>query len=156
MLFNSPGYIFFFLPIVLVVYFWLNHQQIAYLVDSYRAESIQEAMTLLRGMIGMNGIVVPEQVLKAWNGFHSSQILRSSATTDALLMPLDLLYYLIPFAVIAFLMPNALQVSGYIPYRGRWSFKRGPVAALFIAYVLFYSLIVGIRNEPSVFLYFNF
>lgn len=104
----------------------------------FRAESLQQAMNVLAGMSGVNGTGIPGQLV------------------TGTLMSLEALIYLVVFAVVAFLMPNALQVSGYLPYTGRVMFKRGLVAALFIGYALFYSLVVGIRAEPSVFLYFNF
>lgn len=120
----------------------------------FRAESVSGAMAILEGMAGMHGLEVSAQIENAWGKLSSYDIEHLITTT--MLLPIDAFWYILVFAIIAFCLPNSLQISGYMPYTGRLAFKRGIIAAMFVAYALFYSLVAGIQNAPSVFLYFNF
>jgi len=119
----------------------------------FRAESLEDSMRVLKGMAGINGIAFSSSYAEVWNQAVAPAF---SVSAEPMLMPVILLYYLSCFATIAFFLPNALQIGGYLPYRGVWAFKRGAIALLFISGVLFYSLVAGIHTTPSTFLYFNF
>jgi alginate O-acetyltransferase complex protein AlgI len=120
----------------------------------FRAESVSDAISILKGMLGMHGVVVSGQVESMWARLSFYDINHFGTTT--MLMPINAGYYILIFAGIAFLMPNSLQISGYSLYSGIFAFKRGLIAATFVASALFYSLVAGIQNAPSAFLYFNF
>lgn len=119
----------------------------------FRADSVQGATGLLRSMVGLNGV---EPAVWAGLQAHIAGLDPRQVVDPAAVYPLDQLGFLLVFGLIAFVLPNSLQLSGYLPYRGLLAFRRGWLAALFVAYTLFYSLVAGIQNAPSVFLYFNF
>ena len=96
----------------------------------FRAKSVPDALVILSKMA-------------RWSG-------------EALPFPETIAPALLLGAAIALRLPNALQISGLLPYQGRLTFQRGWLAAVFIGCTLFYVLVAQVQNSASQFLYFNF
>jgi alginate O-acetyltransferase complex protein AlgI len=103
----------------------------------FRADTLQQAISISQCMVGV---------------CH-----RAGSGVD-LIWDETFFLFLAAFSLVAFFMPNSLQVSGYITTKKHrfWSFKRSYVSAFVVAAALFYALVSGTSNAPSVFLYFNF
>jgi D-alanyl-lipoteichoic acid acyltransferase DltB (MBOAT superfamily) len=114
----------------------------------FRAENFDQAVRLLASMFFLSG---PQISLD-----HAWQNPQIAYWAPEPIIGWFLVFYLLLFGFVAFKMPNALQVSGYIPYSGRFAFRRGAIAAVFIALSLFYALVAPITSVPSPFIYFNF
>ena len=81
----------------------------------FRADSFTSAMSLWKGMIGMNGIALPERHVAAlaWIGFDGL------ATGPFILNPtIGMLAWIIGLIGIAVLLPNSQQLVGLAPAEG--------------------------------------
>ena len=108
----------------------------------FRAESLQQAVSMLSIMFGA--------------GSHGFAALPEGLGIGTGLLGTPPLYYLLGFGFVAFVLPNTLQVSGFLEYRGRFAYRRGWLSAMFVACALFFALVSATTNAPSAFLYFNF
>lgn len=116
----------------------------------FRAESIDRATSLLSSMFFLSGGSLKNEPSIVWHKVPFDYWVPDSV------IPLSLICYLILFGFIVFRMPNALQIGGYVSYTGKFLFRRGMLAAIFIAVSLFYALVAPITSMPSPFIYFNF
>ncbi|MDD3852232.1 MAG: MBOAT family protein [Syntrophomonadaceae bacterium] len=110
----------------------------------FRAESFGEALTVLRAMAGMNGVVLPQ----AWAPYLSKlgagtyligEIAMSQYLTQAIPM-------LLIFLVVVLTMKNSIELA--------LKFKPGLINSIFIAIIMVASILSLTRI--SEFLYFNF
>ncbi|OGP23889.1 MAG: acetyltransferase [Deltaproteobacteria bacterium GWB2_55_19] len=122
----------------------------------FRATTFKGAIRILEGMAGINGIKTPAGFADIGNYLANWSFLASDSAKVAPMMPVDTLAYIITFGFVAFLLPNAVQIIRFIPYKGAMIFKPRLIYALLVGLILFYALVSNIQNAPSQFLYFNF
>jgi alginate O-acetyltransferase complex protein AlgI len=107
----------------------------------FRAESFADALRVLRGMAGLNGVVIGDKFARTIN--H--------------LQPVEFPTFLVIFALVAFCAPNSLQYTQFLPYKGVATFSANTRNAVFLALVFFLSILTFVGDVvPSEFLYFNF
>lgn len=122
----------------------------------FRATTFEGAVSVLKSMVGLNGIGVSGKFMDLYTYLAHWSFIEFVGVQPNYLMPVDSLVYIVVFGIIAFTLPNTVQMIRFVPYRGSLEFKTRFIFALFIGCILFYSLVAGIQNAPSVFLYFNF
>jgi len=122
----------------------------------FRATSFEGAIRVLKGMAGLNGI--GNSALFAYITLYARQWGADafSISTAGEAMNPETLAFIIIFGATAFLLPNSIQAARFIPHKGSTTFKPRIIYAIFVALVLFYSLVSNIQNAPSQFLYFDF
>ncbi len=115
----------------------------------FRAEDMQTAMNIFKGMLGFHGFALTQQFLPFiqwipdWSSFVTivpAELFISSQTTIA---------FIIVFAAIAFGTKNSLYMS---KYKQQFYIQD----SLFVALVLLSAILVPIASTTSIFLYFNF
>ena len=103
----------------------------------FRAESLGDALGVLRGMFGSRG-----------EGLQNPEALQP--------VPTEAIGYIVLFGLVAFLMPNSVQMAGFVPFKGRWRFEVSPRFALLTSAAAAIGLTYMLMTEASEFLYFNF
>lgn len=102
----------------------------------FRAKSIDSALNIIKGMIGMNGINI---------SLNSLKIMNFQGGGDGKIM----LCFLICCCLLSFLFKNSFELMG--------DFKPNNKYALYLSLLIFMSLIFVLsNNQVSEFLYFNF
>lgn len=113
----------------------------------FRAENFPAAARILRGMVGMNGVPLPDSYarLAAPLGLSTAQLPLFQGTEQIAMVSLA--------ALLCFALPNVAQAFEFLP-GGRWQWRgtrRQAVAAGLALGAAILSL-----NRPSEFLYFQF
>lgn len=123
----------------------------------FRAETISDALRVLKGMIGMNGIAVSESFTNTVNNIISVPTLYLPTATGDHLLPIFALGYILFFGLISFLAPNTLQISRFLPYKGVLVFRTTLGQSVMLGSIFFASILTFTGDvAPSEFLYFNF
>lgn len=122
----------------------------------FRANTFADALRVLRGMAGLDSTSLSSQLAEGLQ--YMSQWPGSVETleTENILAAMGMFEYIVVFALVAFIMPNTMQMIRFVPYSGKLLFKPRLITAVFVGFMLFYSLVSSIQNAPSEFLYFNF
>lgn len=100
----------------------------------FRAHDIPSALSIISGMLGLNGLSASSQLMA----------LNSDRVTSELILP-----YLVIFGLIAFLGKNSIEIS---LDKLKYTF----IDSLIVSLSLFLSIVFGIATVKSEFLYFNF
>lgn len=121
----------------------------------FRATSMDNAMGIIRGMTGLNGFAVPPTVsnwLQRLAGFSVDQWPLSyfGLTTG------ESVSFILVFFSVAVWAPNTVQMSGFVPYEGRFSFRPGVAIALVMSAVASMAITSMLVSDSVEFLYFNF
>jgi len=101
----------------------------------FRANTVDDAMRVLKGMVGFNGF---EQINPALTVRPEFGLL------------LLLLFLIVRFA------PNSMQLGGFVPYVGRSGFELSPRLAVCTGLVMAAATSGMLVSEGTEFLYFNF
>ncbi|OQX11968.1 MAG: hypothetical protein BWK76_18390 [Desulfobulbaceae bacterium A2] len=147
----------------------------------FRAETFTGALIILKGMAGLNGILLPSEILSliSWPEVIRGKLMGLQG--NGLLLPLKCLWYLGAFGIVALFFPNSGEISGFVPMRSlltdgesqkncaswrvgllRWlqgalfRFQPSVYWAVLTAAMLSAALYRLLRVAPSEFLYFNF
>lgn len=110
----------------------------------FRAENLEQAFNVLRGMFGLN-YTVNLDLINNW--FHRQ--------TNWSVQPETLIFVSL-FSVLVFFFPNIHQVTNLTPYRGRLSFKMNTGYAILTALLIMIALMSMFTSRVSEFIYFNF
>ena len=101
----------------------------------FRANSVDDALRVLKGMVGLNGFdqINPDLVARVE-------------------------YWLVIFLLmgIAFFAPNSMQMGRFVPYSGRFGFALTPRMATVSGLTMAIATVGMLISEGSEFLYFNF
>ena len=112
----------------------------------FRAESISQAWSILKGMVGANGISLGDTAniisQYAW-----------SVPQELLVWDSGVLNRIVIFGLAAFLLPNSIQM---MQGKGWLGFKSTPIKAIFLGGILGTALSIMLVSKGSEFLYFNF
>lgn len=124
----------------------------------FRADSINDANLMFKGMIGLHGFDIdgsgdslPSQIVNHFNGIYSH-----IKSMQPLLIPFDLGRYVIIFGLFALIMPNSQQLSGYDRNSKYVIFGLGYRLLAIQSVILLLVLFILLSSHPSEFLYFNF
>jgi D-alanyl-lipoteichoic acid acyltransferase DltB (MBOAT superfamily) len=115
----------------------------------FRAETFSDALRILRGMAGLNGIVVSEGFVSMLAGATGLTLALSSAAGDNLIVTKYMLLFIVVFGAIAFSFKNSMEIT-----KDKTDFSL--LDSLRVSGSLLLSLLLGIASTSSVFLYFNF
>ncbi len=123
----------------------------------FRAANVAEGLRLLKGMIGLNGIVFSAGMTQLLEHFSP---LRGLLTTGALLLPGEMRWHLLVVGIAVFLLPNSCRIGGLLPAENAVQrllrFRPNFWQAALTGILLFCALYQMLRAAPSAFLYFNF
>lgn len=123
----------------------------------FRAETFDGAIRVLKGMAGMNDIGVTKQFASTFNYLVKSSFIQLEGLKGKFLIPIEALEYIVVFAMVAFLLPNSVQMVQLLPYKGRFVFSMNFRYALFLVGIFVASILTFVGDvAPSEFLYFNF
>lgn len=124
----------------------------------FRAESFNGAISILKGMAGLNGGIGPGFIadFNATVTGLTSNLTSGILDTDILLLPFDIDKFAVVFGLLALIAPNSLQLAGYQPYKGHTLIARPAVFLISLSVIMLFSLFRLLSSHPSEFLYFNF
>lgn len=123
----------------------------------FRAESFTDAKRVLLGMAGLTTMDLFQSMesariqLSDWRDFKLIDI------PEALLSTYETFIYMVVFSLVAFLLPNTIQMIRFMPYNGKLLFKPSWFFAIVTGVVFFLAFMTFTgKAQPSEFLYFNF
>lgn len=124
----------------------------------FRADSCADAIKIFKGMAGMNGIKVSVEFVKFFDYINPWTWIKFNVTGKGdLLLSIDTIEYLIIFGLIAFLLPNTMQMIQFVKYDGKFAFTPTLKYALLFAFLIYRSLMTFLGDiTPSEFVYYNF
>ena len=123
----------------------------------FRAETFVDAVRVFKGMGGLNGVRFSQRFADAFNYLTNWKYIMLPGFNGEFLIPIEMFEYAIVFALIAFLMPNSVQMISFVAYKGRLLFAPSMKMAILTAVIFYFAVMTFIGNaEPSEFLYFNF
>ena len=105
----------------------------------FRAESVEQAMQIIRSMLGLNGVAVSAALLAILNNLSAINI--TLLTIQCVII--------IAFALVAFLCKNSMEMT-----TNKTRFNLMDSAT--VSGSLLITVLLGIASTSSVFLYFNF
>jgi alginate O-acetyltransferase complex protein AlgI len=146
MRFKMPALLGWFSTFIFVNFTWVF----------FRADTFNGAIRILKSMIGFNGFKITIQFNSLLNLLTASPFFSLRGTKDIFLFPIDTAIEITIFALIAFLLPNTIQLIRFIPYKRNFYFKPSIPFALATGIISGISLIFLLITKGSVFLYFNF
>jgi len=123
----------------------------------FRALTFDDALRLLKGMAGMNGIIGQTSVLEP-SAVFSSAFPQASFIGSQLGLSLEVVLYLAAFGTLSILGPNSVQMIGFVQRRRQMRLQFVPNLrfAVFTGIVAGTGLIGLVATQGSEFLYFNF
>lgn len=123
----------------------------------FRSDSFDRAVSVYESMFGGHGLVWPGSAAAlTLAGLLTQAPLNTAFQGLEILSPFSILHTIV-FGFVAFKMPNALEITGYIPYKGTWRFRRNFGWALAIAAAAFLCLLTFLGDDrPQEFLYYQF
>lgn len=79
----------------------------------FRATNLRQGLQVLKGMVGMNGITTEASVQKL---FHQIEFIQPylAKTSGTLVLPGQMYWFLLFFALVLFLLPNSCQTGGML------------------------------------------
>jgi len=124
----------------------------------FRADSFSDAVRMYKGMAGFNGFEISGAFARSNNLLsYIDNILLSLSGGSMIFMYVLAAKYFIIFGLIAFLIPNATQMIGFIPYNGNMNYKQSMHQAFVLSVLLFLSVLTFTGEQASSeFLYYNF
>jgi alginate O-acetyltransferase complex protein AlgI len=115
----------------------------------FRAESVGEAVRIIRGMLGLNGVDFSAIFIDLASRLSGIKFDWPANPTDSLLDITTVLPYIIVFGLIAVLGKNSMEMAA--------NKTRFTIAdSLIVSGTLLITVLLGIRSTSTVFLYFNF
>ncbi len=123
----------------------------------FRAKSFASATRILNGMTDVGSIKVTEGLANIFNHFTNWQFLQLADPKETISIPVGMIEYIVVFALIAFVLPNTVQMIRFVSYNGRLVFKPTVGTAIVTGLIFFLAIMTFVGNSsPSEFLYFNF
>lgn len=136
---NLPRFVAWFITFMFINFSWVF----------FRAESVDGAMNIIRGMLGYNGIALTDSVALRLEGMGVQGASLLYSKDYEFVVGEKAAGLIIVFGLVAFLAKNSLQILDAIKeYKIRH--------IILVAWALFFALTSAITNQPSQFLYFNF
>lgn len=122
----------------------------------FRAESVEDAVTVLKAMLPYN--IEPPVLLAHIGQFNDSMTYVERWAVDGpILTVAHSFLFIVAFPLITFLMPNSMQLIRVEEYDGPFAFKTTLAMALVLAVLVFTCCLSFVGNVSSnTFLYFNF
>ena len=115
----------------------------------FRADTLPDAIRMLKGMVGLNGIVVSEEFAAVLANVTGQTLILSSAAGGNLIGTKYTLLSILVFGFIAFTFKNSMEMTRGKTYFSLWDSLR-------VSGSLLLTLLLAIASTSSVFLYFNF
>jgi len=115
----------------------------------FRAETLADAIRMLKGMAGLNGIVVSEEFASILENVTGHTLMLSSSASDDMIGTKYTLLFICFFGLIAFTFRNSMEMTRDKVYFSVWDSLR-------VSGSLVLTLLLGIASTSTVFLYFNF
>ena len=122
----------------------------------FRATTFDGALRVLKGMAGLSRSATSTAFADIVIYFKECAGIVLDGSMIEYATGMGTLAYIVVFGSAVFLLPNTMQISRFIPYKGSMAFKPKIIYAVLAGVILFYSLVSNIQNAPSQFLYFNF
>jgi alginate O-acetyltransferase complex protein AlgI len=123
----------------------------------FRAPSFEGPTQVLKGMAGMNGVVVSSQFAAVFHWLNRLPFWHVADSKYLFIVSGETLGYILVFGATAFIFPNTMQLIGFTDYNGRFALKLNRVFG-FVAAILFFLSVISFLGGAgqSEFLYFNF
>ncbi|MCI5158765.1 MAG: MBOAT family protein, partial [Candidatus Electrothrix sp. AUS1_2] len=143
----------------------------------FRATTLQQGLEVLKGMVGINGLVVDAGLKKTLHGVDMMQPYLAKFS-GSLVLPGEMYWFLLFFALILFLLPNSCRIAGISGRRQQEDIPATPSNLLWRLVIrsrefllsfrpnYYWAVLSGIlfsmalyrllRVEATEFLYFNF
>ena len=134
---------------VLAWFITFNFVNIAWVF--FRAKEWDDAIKVLNGMIDLKTISISPEYADFLNYILALPYYKFESIAYESIFTIDTLEYLLIFGLVAFIMPNSIQIANE---KFKFSFKWAIVFAFFI-FTSFISMFFG-NPAPTEFLYFNF
>lgn len=115
----------------------------------FRAETLSDAMRILRGMAGLNGVVVSEEFAQLLASTTGLSLTVASTVGNSFIVTKYTLLFIVVFGVIAFSFKNSMEMT---ENKNHFSV----LDSLRVSGSLLLTILLGIASTSSVFLYFNF
>ena len=123
----------------------------------FRAETFESAFNILKGMAGFNGVNINKALATKFNDLTGLTAPVLEGSSRAMLLPVECFQWITVFALVSFLMPNSVQITGFVPSRNRIVYSPNLRYSLAVAMLFFFSMLTFLGGaEPGEFLYFNF
>jgi hypothetical protein len=129
----------------------------------FRAETFPAALSILRSMLGLNGISLPPALAPYAGVFDGSKLIIFQGA--GIQGGSQAVFWIITTMLITLTFPNTQQlmrrwlinpINPDIPYRGSFSWQPNLRYALLLSFVAAAALIMVIVGRSSEFLYFQF
>ena len=123
----------------------------------FRALTFDDAIRLLKGMAGMNGITGETGALQP-SVIFSNAFPQASLIGSEFGLSLEIILYLVVFGAASIMAPNSVQMIGFVERQGQKHFLFTPNTkfAFFTGVVAGTGLISTLATTGTEFLYFNF
>ncbi len=79
----------------------------------FRATNLQQGVHILKGMVGMNGVTAEAGLQKIFHRIELAQPYLEKIS-GTLVLPVQMYWFLLFFALVLFLLPNSCQVGGIV------------------------------------------
>jgi len=123
----------------------------------FRADSFSAALLLLKGMTSWDGAAIQQATLHFFNHIsdlswiNNGPLMRPDSALSG-----DTVLYILVFGAISFLLPNTMQMIGFVEYGGRWKFRSNLFIAIGTGILASIAVWLMVLTEGTEFLYFNF
>jgi alginate O-acetyltransferase complex protein AlgI len=115
----------------------------------FRAETVPDAIRMLKSMAGLNGIVVSEGFASFLADITGQMLILPSSAAASFVVTQYTLVFILVFGFIAFTFKNSMEMTRDRAYFSVWDSLR-------VSGSLLLTLLLAIASNSSVFLYFNF
>lgn len=127
----------------------------------FRAETLQDASSIVASMAGMHGVMLPNALQSLAPLLNSVPLVTFSFGSMPYFFGGEQILTMAVLFIIIFLMPNSYQLmSRYVHYRDvvipKWTLKLGMTTAYLTGFVLFAVALAMSSAHKTEFLYFNF
>jgi len=124
----------------------------------FRASTCEDALRIMKGLIKINTAGFSDKFAQIVNYLNPWSFYKLLPKEDGMLPQIQTLEYLIVFGLIAFLLPNTMQMIQFVKNDGKLIFKPTFKYAAIAACLMYKALMTfaGSSTVPKDFLYFNF
>jgi len=121
----------------------------------FRASTLTDARLILGQMFHWGEFKFPDMMVEVAPFVTSLESAFKGA--DPFLLSYSIPAFSLVFILGAFLSPNSIQISGFVPYSGRFRLHPGILLGLLTSLIFFLAILTFAgQAEPGEFLYFNF
>jgi len=140
------------LPAWFITFIFINFSWVL-----FRADNISDASRIMKGMLGLHGFGINSSSTPLAQVMHYfSAIFKDITSIHPLLIPFDIDRYVVIFGLLALIMPNSLQLSGYDRNSKTSIFSMTYLFLAIQSTIILFALFRILSSHPSEFLYFNF